>query len=86
MVVQNVKIFIYYGEFSGENIFTNKYLYDRWPTSIIFGYFIIDINLGFAMFGFLLPSQTKGSRDHFTISINKFFIMILIYNLFIFII
>ena len=31
-----------------------KYLYDKWITTIIFGCFIIAINLGLAIFGFLL--------------------------------
>ena len=38
-----------------------KYLYDKWVTSIIFGCFIIVLNLGLAGFGFLLFTQTEGS-------------------------
>ena len=38
-----------------------KYRYDKWVTSIIFGCFIIALNLGLALFGFLLFSQTDGS-------------------------
>ena len=33
---------------------TNKYLYDIWTTSIIFGSFVMVLNLGLGVFGFLL--------------------------------
>ena len=36
------------------NDISNKYLYDRWVTTIIFGCFIIALNLCLAIFGFLL--------------------------------
>ena len=39
---------------SSQNSISNKYLYDRWVTTIIFGCFIIALNLGLAIFGFLL--------------------------------
>jgi hypothetical protein len=54
----------YYDEFSEANEFTNKYMYDKWVTSIIFGCFIFVLNLGLAGFGFLLFSQTEGSSGH----------------------
>ena len=41
-----------------------KYEYDKWVTSIIFGCFIIALNLGLAIFGFLLFSQSDGSSGH----------------------
>ena len=47
--------------YSGNDNFSNKYLYDRWVTTIIFGCFIIALNLGLAIFGFLLFNQAGGS-------------------------
>ena len=50
--------------YSGNNLDDEiyyKYRYDKWVTSIIFGCFIIALNLGLAIFGFLLFSQTDGS-------------------------
>ncbi len=47
--------------YKGNNDFGNKYLYDKWVTTIIFGCFIIALNLGLAIFGFLLFNQTGGS-------------------------
>lgn len=47
--------------YDGNNNFENKYLYDKWVTTIIFGCFIIALNLGLAIFGFLLFKQTGGS-------------------------
>ena len=41
-----------------------KYKYDKWVTSIIFGCFIIALNLGLALFGFLLFSQSDGTSGH----------------------
>ena len=49
---------LYYNE---NNDFGNKYIYDRWITTIIFGCFIIALNLGLAIFGFLLFNQTGRS-------------------------
>ena len=43
---------------------SNKYKYDKWVTSIIFGCFIIALNLGLAIFGFLLFSQSDGTSGH----------------------
>jgi hypothetical protein len=45
----------------GFNDFEYKYKYDRWVTTIIFGCFIIALNLGLAIFGFLLFNQAGGS-------------------------
>ena len=47
--------------YSGNDDFDNKYLYDKWVTTIIFGCFIIALNLGLAIFGFLLFNQAGGS-------------------------
>ena len=49
---------LYYEEIDD---FGNKYKYDRWVTTIIFGCFIIALNLGLAIFGFLLFNQAGGS-------------------------
>jgi len=38
---------------------SNKYGYDKWVTSIIFGCFIIALNIGLALFGFLLFSDSS---------------------------
>ena len=39
----------------------NKYLYDRWVTTLIFACFIIACNIGLAIFGFFLfKSDTPG--------------------------
>ena len=38
---------------------SNKYKYDKWVTSIIFGCFIIALNIGLALFGFLLFSDSS---------------------------
>ena len=55
---------LYYSSNSGENSISNKYEYDKWVTSIIFGCFIIALNLGLAIFGFLLFSQSDGTSGH----------------------
>ena len=40
---------------------TNKYIYDRWVTTLIFACFIIACDIGLAIFGFLLfKSDTPG--------------------------
>ena len=54
---------LYYNE---NNDFGNKYIYDRWITTIIFGCFIIALNLGLAIFGFLLFNQAGGSSGFVT--------------------
>ena len=55
---------LYYSSYSVDNSISNKYEYDKWVTSIIFGCFIIALNVGLAIFGFLLFSQTGGSSGH----------------------
>jgi hypothetical protein len=55
---------IYYSGNSYEDDLSLKYNYDKWVTSIIFGCFIIALNIGLAIFGFLLFSQTGGSSGH----------------------
>ena len=42
---------------------SNKYLYDRWVTSIIFGVFVIACSIGLALFGFLI-FKGDGSNGH----------------------
>ena len=44
-----------------------KYIYDKWVTAIIFGCFIIVLNLGLALFGFLLFKQTDGQSGPVTL-------------------
>ena len=41
----------------------NKYIYDRWVTSIIFGVFVIACSIGIALFGFLI-FKDNGSNGH----------------------
>jgi hypothetical protein len=41
----------------------NKYNYDRWVTSIIFGVFVIACSIGLALFGFLI-FKSDGSNGH----------------------
>ena len=41
----------------------NKYIYDRWVTSIIFGVFVIACSIGLALFGFLI-FKSDGSNGH----------------------
>jgi hypothetical protein len=55
---------MYYSGNSREDQISNKYEYDKWVTSIIFGCFIIALNLGLALFGFLLFSQSDGTSGH----------------------
>jgi len=55
---------IYYSGNSRNDQISNKYDYDKWVTSIIFGCFIIALNLGLALFGFLLFSQSDGTSGH----------------------
>ena len=44
-----------------ENDVSNKYQYDKWVTSIIFGCIIILLNLGLAVFGFLIFKESDSS-------------------------
>lgn len=46
--------FLYYASNSQEDEVSLKYKYDKWVTNIIFGCFILVLNLGLALFGFLL--------------------------------
>ena len=55
---------VYYSGNSYEDDLSLKYNYDKWVTSIIFGCFIIALNLGLAIFGFLLFSQSEGTSGH----------------------
>jgi len=55
---------LYYSGNSRATQISNKYDYDKWVTSIIFGCFIIALNLGLALFGFLLFSQSDGTSGH----------------------
>ena len=55
---------LYYNGNGNNGAIYYKYMYDKWVTSIIFGCFIIVLNLGLAGFGFLLFSQTEGSSGH----------------------
>jgi len=59
---------IYYGDsrYSIDDI-ENKYQYDKWVTSIIFGCFIILLNLGLAVFGFLIFKESDGTSGHVTL-------------------
>jgi len=52
---------IYYGQKNGS--IENKYKYDRWVTSIIFGVFVIACSIGLALFGFLI-FKDSGSNGH----------------------
>ena len=55
---------MYYSGFGNAQSISNKYEYDKWVTSIIFGCFIIALNLGLAIFGFLLFSQSDVTSGH----------------------
>ena len=46
--------YLYYNSNSNNDEIKFKYEYDKWVTSIIFGCFIIALNLGLAIFGLLL--------------------------------
>jgi len=50
---------IYYSGNDDKNEISFKYEYDKWVTSIIFGCFIIALNIGLAIFGFLLFSDSS---------------------------
>jgi len=50
---------LYYSGNGSEDEFSFKYKYDKWVTSIIFGCFIIALNIGLAIFGFLLFSDSS---------------------------
>jgi len=50
---------LYYSGNGNNGEISNKYKYDKWVTSIIFGCFIIVLNIGLAIFGFLLFSDSS---------------------------
>ncbi len=52
---------------NNEDDISNKYQYDKWVTSIIFGCLIILLNLGLAVFGFLLFKESDGSSGLVTL-------------------
>ena len=54
-----LKLYSYQQEGSIEN----KYKYDRWVTSMIFGVFVIACSIGLALFGFLI-FKSYGSNGH----------------------
>ena len=56
--------------YTHENTFRNRYLYDRWLTTLILGVFIVICNIGLLIFGFLLFKSVKGdSSDGQTVAI-----------------
>ena len=59
--------YLYYHDNEDSNGIDNKYVYDKWVTSIIFGCFIIALNIGLALFGFLLFKQTDGQSGPVTL-------------------
>jgi hypothetical protein len=59
--------FLYYDGNSNSDEVIYKYGYDKWVTTIIFGCFIIALNLGLALFGFLLFKQTDGQSGPVTL-------------------
>ena len=50
---------LYYSGNGNNGEISNKYKYDKWVTSIIFGCFIIALNIGLAIFGFLLFNDSS---------------------------
>ena len=59
--------YIFYSPFHDSK---NKYLYDRWLTTLILGVFIVICNIGLLIFGFLLFKSVKGdSSDGQTVAI-----------------
>ena len=58
--------YIYFDNSNSDDI-VYKYGYDKWVTAIIFGCFIIVLNLGLALFGFLLFKQTDGQSGPVTL-------------------
>ena len=59
--------YLYFHNNDGSNGIDYKYGYDKWVTSIIFGCFIIALNIGLALFGFLLFKQTDGQSGPVTL-------------------
>ena len=56
--------YLFYSDSDGVE---NKYIYDKWVTSLIFGCIIILLNLGLAVFGFLIFKESGGSSGPVTI-------------------
>jgi len=60
--------YIYYFPYEDSK---NKYLYDRWLTTLILGVIIVICNIGLLIFGFLLFKSVKGdSSDGQTVAIG----------------
>lgn len=53
--------YLFYGNGDGMNGVSNKYVYDKWVTTIIFGCIIILLNIGLAVFGFLMFNDSGSS-------------------------
>ena len=56
--------YLYFNNNASENEISFKYFYDKWVTSLIFGCFIIALNICLAIFGFLLFAQGNNSSGH----------------------
>ena len=59
--------YLFYGEGDDINGVSNKYVYDKWVTTIIFGCIIILLNIGLAVFGFLMFKDSGSSSGPVTI-------------------
>ena len=59
--------YLFYGEGDDINGVSNKYVYDKWVTTIIFGCIIILLNIGLAVFGFLMFKDFGSSSGPVTI-------------------
>ena len=59
--------YLFYGEGDDINVVSNKYVYDKWVTTIIFGCIIILLNIGLAVFGFLMFKDSGSSSGPVTI-------------------
>jgi len=57
----NCDYLFYKNDGDGMDGVSNKYLYDKWVTTIIFGCIIILLNLGLAIFGFLMFKESGSS-------------------------
>jgi len=57
--------YIWYDIYSRYNLnYDRKYLFDKWITSIIFGFLILVCDIGLAIFGFLLFIGGSGAKGH----------------------
>ena len=59
--------YLFYGNGDDINGVSNKYVYDKWVTTIIFGCIIILLNIGLAVFGFLMFKDSGSSSGPVTI-------------------